>query len=148
MHGMAQDLVSLSYKSRVRLADPGGDLVRIMQTSRVRNARLGITGILLYNGFHFVQTIEGPRECCKDLFERISEDPRHGDIVAFGLREIGQRQFPDWSMRLISREELRAIVPDLALVDLREPEDIEDLHRIICGKLGAECPPPPASRPS
>ncbi|WP_232017857.1 BLUF domain-containing protein [Cereibacter sphaeroides] len=126
------DLVSVTYKSRPCLADPAADILRIVQSSRVRNPRLGMTGILLYNGFHFVQTIEGPRIACNDLFAQISNDPRHSEVVAFEVRQIEQRRFLDWSMRLISRTELREIRPELKLLDLREPEDIERLHgRII-----------------
>ncbi|MGP3698560.1 BLUF domain-containing protein [Rhodobacter sp. NSM] len=134
---MIDDLVSLTYRSRVCLADPVADIVAIVQASRVRNPRLGITGILLYNGFHFVQTLEGPRTACNHLLERISKDPRHLEIVAFGLRPIEQRSFPDWSMQLISRAELRAIMPELKLLDLKEPEDIERLHRRIIASLSA-----------
>ncbi|PTR06514.1 FAD-dependent sensor of blue light [Cereibacter azotoformans] len=91
---MCRELVSLSYRSRVRLSDPVGDMVRIMQSSRMRNPRLGITGILLYNGLHFVQTLEGPQEACRDLFLRISQDPRHSEIIAFGLSTIEQAPVP------------------------------------------------------
>ncbi|MCE6950132.1 BLUF domain-containing protein [Cereibacter sphaeroides] len=134
---MISDLVSLTYRSRLGLADPAAGILRILQASRVRNPRLGITGILLYNGFHFVQTIEGPRATCNELFAQISKDPRHSQIVAFGLTKLEQRLFPDWSMRLISRTELRETMPELKLLDLKEPEDIERLHRRILASLSA-----------
>ncbi|ULB12133.1 BLUF domain-containing protein (plasmid) [Cereibacter azotoformans] len=134
---MCRDLVSLSYRSRVRLSDPVGDMVRIMQSSRVRNPRLGITGILLYNGLHFVQTLEGPQEACRDLFLRISQDPRHSEITAFGLSTIERRRFPDWSMRLLSREELRALMPELKLLDLKDAEDMERVHNQIVARMSA-----------
>ncbi|EGJ19297.1 blue-light receptor BLUF domain-containing protein (plasmid) [Cereibacter sphaeroides WS8N] len=116
------DLVSVTYKSRPCLADPAADILRIVQSSRVRNPRLGMTGILLYNGFHFVQTIEGPRIACNDLFAQISNDPRHSEVVAFEVRQIEQRRFLDWSMRLISRTELREIRPELLNRAIRRGE--------------------------
>ncbi|SNT42024.1 Sensors of blue-light using FAD [[Luteovulum] sphaeroides subsp. megalophilum] len=132
---MIGDLLTVSYRSRVCLADPVADLLGIVQASRVRNLRLGITGILLYNGFHFVQTIEGPQNACRELFARISEDPRHSDIVAFGVRKIERRRFPDWSMRLISRAELLETMPELRLLDLKEHQDIERLHGRVLEEL-------------
>ncbi|MWP37257.1 blue light sensor protein [Rhodobacter sphaeroides] len=129
------ELVSLTYRSRVRLADPVADIVQIMRASRVRNLRLGITGILLYNGVHFVQTIEGPRSACDELFRLISADPRHQEILAFDLEPITARRFPDWSMRIVSRKELRALAPDLERLDLSGPEDVAQLHRTIAARL-------------
>ncbi|QCP87015.1 BLUF domain-containing protein [Cereibacter sphaeroides] len=129
------ELVSLTYRSRARLADPTAQIVQIMRAARVRNLRLGITGILLYNGVHFVQTIEGPRAACDELFRLISADPRHQEILAFGFERIAARRFPDWSMRIVSREELRALAPGLERLDLSGPEDVTELHRTIAARL-------------
>ena len=117
-----------------------------MQASRIHNRRHQITGILLYNGFTFVQTIEGPREACRDLFSRIEADARHSEVRAFGLQPIEVRRFPDWSMRLLWREELRTLVPELDLLDLKDQADVERLHRRIAIGLATLAAPAPQDR--
>ncbi|MGP3699751.1 BLUF domain-containing protein [Rhodobacter sp. NSM] len=134
---MSGDLISLTYKSRARLADPEVDILNIVRMSRVMNPRFGITGILFYNGFHFVQTLEGPRSGCNELFSCISRDPRHEELVTFGLSEIERRRFPDWSMQLVSRRELYELVPELKLLDDGDHEEIARVHASIIARLTA-----------
>ncbi|MGJ7489028.1 BLUF domain-containing protein [Variovorax sp. ZT4R33] len=50
---------------------------RIVAQARAHNARHGITGLLVFDGIHFCQHIEGPAEALKPLMERIRQDPRH-----------------------------------------------------------------------
>ncbi|AXQ96151.1 BLUF domain-containing protein (plasmid) [Cereibacter azotoformans] len=132
---MSGELISLTYRSRARLSDPEEDILSIIRMSRVMNPRFGITGILFYDGFHFVQILEGPRSGCNEMFSCISRDARHEDIVTFGMFEIERRRFPDWSMRLVSRRELHALVPELDLLDVGEREEIARVHAGIVRRL-------------
>ncbi|MCE6957629.1 BLUF domain-containing protein [Cereibacter sphaeroides] len=130
------DLVSLTYRSRVRLDDPEREILSIIRASRVTNPRLGITGVLFYSGFHFVQTVEGQRSACNTLFTRISNDHRHREIQALALIEIETRRFPDWAMQLVSRQELRARLPELKQIDALDPEEAERVHASTVARLG------------
>ncbi|WP_280523354.1 hypothetical protein [Cereibacter azotoformans] len=40
-------------------------------------------------------------------------------------------------MRLLSREELRALMPELKLLDLKDAEDIERVHDQIVARMSA-----------
>ena len=90
-----------------------------------RNARQGITGLLLHGQLEhvtglpgaFVQWLEGPEDAVRDLFESIREDARHDEIevVAEGpvaeLSERAERLFPEWSMETEVISELPATLP-------------------------------------
>lgn len=86
------------------------DLVDLLTHARVSNHKSGITGMLLYDGYEaFIQAIEGPEENVKNLFEKISKDPRHERISVLWQSEIETRSFPDWQMGF---EDIKELNPD------------------------------------
>ena len=74
------------------------DLLDILAKSREANAEAGITGMLLYKDGNFMQALEGEETAVRDLYARISRDPRHLGLLTLveGRRE--KRCFGDWSM--------------------------------------------------
>lgn len=115
-----ENLLTISYRSRVRLADPVGDISSILLVSHAKNQRLGITGILLFDGTHFLQTIEGPKAETSSVFVEILEDCRHFDVVPFGISEIRERMFPEWTMKLIGPHATARIIPDMEEFDFSD----------------------------
>lgn len=75
------------------------EIADIVDVSRRRNGENGITGLLLSDGYRFLQAIEGEREKLLDCFERIRLDRRHYDVVIVSDEPIGERQFGTWSMQ-------------------------------------------------
>ncbi len=73
-------------------------VVDIVNFSRVKNARLGITGVLLYINGHIVQVLEGQQQAVEDLYNSIQADPRHTDVRTVIHRPISQRLFSQWYM--------------------------------------------------
>jgi hypothetical protein len=109
----------VAYTSLAALDMDEGQLLDIHAEARDLNGIDGITGLLIFNGTHFLQWIEGPPEAIDDLVERLRGDPRHS---AFEIREEGlvdERLFGDWAMelvqvrgqRLFSRENLLGSLP-------------------------------------
>lgn len=94
-------LTSLTYTSLARLDLDASDLEAIHRTAREINALEGITGLLIFNGTHFLQIVEGASDAIGDLLERLRRDPRHGGIEVRDTRGIDERSFPDWSMELV-----------------------------------------------
>jgi hypothetical protein len=94
-------LKSLTYTSLARLDLQAGDLEAIHRTAREVNALEGITGLLIFNGTHFLQIIEGAPNAIDDLVERLRRDPRHHGFEVRDERPVEQRSFPDWSMELV-----------------------------------------------
>lgn len=95
------DLTSLTYTSLARLDLQSSDLEDIHRSARELNALDGITGLLVFNGTHFLQIIEGAHNAIADLLERLRRDPRHTGLEVRDERRIAKRSFPDWSMELV-----------------------------------------------
>lgn len=74
------------------------ELLGLLGRSREKNERLGITGLLLYQGGNFLQVLEGDEQSVRHLYEIIFEDPRHKDIYILFEEFIPEREFPNWSM--------------------------------------------------
>lgn len=91
-------LYRLTYVSTVTQSMDTEAVDRLVEAARSKNDRLGITGILLFNGLNFLQTLEGPRDVVVQLFELISHDPRHNGVVSVQQDEPKQRSFDGWSM--------------------------------------------------
>ena len=92
---------SVTYTSLARLDLQEADLEAIHRSARDHNALDGITGLLVFNGTHFLQIIEGSEEAIDDLIKRLREDPRHTGFEIRDRRRIEARSFPDWSMELV-----------------------------------------------
>ena len=95
------ELKSLTYTSLARLDLTGDDLAAIHETARRLNALDGITGLLIFNGTHFLQIIEGSPEAIDGLVERLRRDPRHHGLEIRDQHLAEERSFPDWSMELV-----------------------------------------------
>jgi hypothetical protein len=118
-------MFSLVYVSSAAREFSERDLVELLERSRAKNQRLGITGMLLYKDGNFIQALEGQAEAVDGLFTVIRRDPRHRDVIRLVRREIKEREFADWSMgfRNLSDPGLRS-VPGFAEF-LNEPLDAE-----------------------
>jgi len=95
------DLKSLTYTSLARLDLDASDLESIHRTAREVNALEGITGLLIFNGTHFLQIVEGAPNAIDDLVDRLRRDSRHSALEIRDQRQIAERSFPDWSMELV-----------------------------------------------
>jgi hypothetical protein len=95
------NLTSLTYTSLARLDLDSSDLEDIHRTALQTNALEGITGLLVFNGTHFLQIIEGAPNVIDDLVQRLRQDPRHSGFEVRDQHAIEARSFPDWSMELV-----------------------------------------------
>jgi hypothetical protein len=95
------NLTSVTYTSLARLDLQTADLEDIHRTAREQNAIDGITGLLVFNGTHFLQIIEGSESAIDELVERLRKDPRHTGFEIRDKRRVEARSFPDWSMELV-----------------------------------------------
>ena len=118
-------LKSLTYTSLARLDLTAEDLEAIHRTAREVNALEGITGLLIFNGTHFLQIVEGSLRAIDDLIERLRRDTRHHHLEIRDSREVEERSFPDWSMELVrvsaSYFEARDTVSDRLPLGVSEP---------------------------
>ncbi|MEZ6137949.1 MAG: BLUF domain-containing protein [Pirellulaceae bacterium] len=83
----------------------GNELQRILETARVRNEQVSVTGILLFSGGHFLQVIEGHELVLERMFQRIAADPRHKNVERLAFLSITHRMFDRWQMGLLNLDE-------------------------------------------
>jgi len=94
----------LTYASTAVHRFSEADLLALLATARTFNARLEITGLLLYSpgtdGYAgtFVQALEGNKDVLQAVFSRIEKDPRHRDVTVIRREAVFSRRFPDWTM--------------------------------------------------
>jgi Sensors of blue-light using FAD len=102
------ELVHCIYCSSATAADLSSeDLERLLEQCRRNNAKLDVSGILLYQDRSFFQILEGDRKVVASLFEKISKDPRHTRTTKIIVEPIEQRAFEQWTMghsKLTARE--------------------------------------------
>lgn len=93
-------LTSLLYVSRSRLASgtSAQEVDQLVSLAVTRNARLDVTGALIFTGGAFAQVLEGPSEAIDRLMTSISQDPRHDRIVIVQRVAIDERSFARWAM--------------------------------------------------
>jgi FAD-dependent sensor of blue light len=91
-------MLQITYISTARPELPAEAIDQILAASRRNNHADGITGLLLYDGYRFLQALEGEPQRVRRTFERITADPRHRAIVTLGSYEVTARSFGDWSM--------------------------------------------------
>lgn len=79
--------------------DSASEIIRsILAQSRAKNARLCVTGALLFSEGYFCQVLEGERAAVEEIFSAIESDPRHRDVTLLTFRPATPRRFADWSM--------------------------------------------------
>lgn len=103
------DLMQLAYISKSAI---DGDLnyirqqvADILQVAQKKNAKLDITGALLYSGGYFCQVLEGAEEDIGDLFETIQMDGRHSEVTVLHFEPLQERGFREWAMAFAGVEE-------------------------------------------
>lgn len=88
----------LTYVSTAARSMDETDIDTLVTQARKNNERLEITGLLLFNGLNFLQTLEGPRDALEHVFAAIAGDPRHHGVVRVQADDATERAFADWAM--------------------------------------------------
>ena len=88
-------LTSLIYTSEMTVST---DFMDILEVSREKNEKNGITGVLLFCNNNVVQCLEGGREAVNETYARIARDIRHQNPLLTDYRDISMRSFSNWTM--------------------------------------------------
>jgi blue light- and temperature-responsive anti-repressor len=103
-NGVAADWSAcLTYKSTATAAPSAGDLDLLVAKARARNRSLGVTGMLLFEDGHFLQTLEGSPAALETLWSSIRQDGRHNHIEVLSEHIVTARLFSDWDLLLDGR---------------------------------------------
>jgi hypothetical protein len=101
-------LIQLVYISSAVRFMSDEELAELLRVSRENNARLDITGLLLYNDGNLIQALEGPEEAVLKLYEKICQDRRHVGVMTLVKEPIKTRLFPEWSMGFQNVKQMEA----------------------------------------
>jgi hypothetical protein len=91
-------MLFLVYLSSADTLFSPAELHDLLTHIRAKNARLGITGVLLYKDGNFMQLLEGEPDVVRALYTTIQRDPRHHGVLILLQGPLAERQYPDWSM--------------------------------------------------
>ena len=106
-----KNLIHCVYSSVQSVEFSPEDIAELLDIARTNNAKLGITGMLLYDKGAFFQLLEGPISVVCPLLEKIQKDERHEHFVKIIQEDITERDFSEWTMGYsgIKSDELRNI---------------------------------------
>jgi hypothetical protein len=114
------------------------ELVELLEQSRQKNTRLGLTGMLLYKDGDFMQVLEGDEPVVREAMATIERDPRHTHFMPLIHGNIEERQFSEWSMgfRDLNSPEVRSASGYSAFLNtpLTDAEFVADpgkAHRLL-----------------
>lgn len=127
-------LVYISFASEE--FDENTDIEKILESSQKNNPALDITGMLLLKGSLFIQCIEGPIENIENLFDKISQDPRHRKVKILVKSKGNERIFGNWTMAYkkledLDLEKINEIIPWKELMEKAENEESIDNKTIL-----------------
>ena len=139
---MSNELHRLIYYSKNQMPGDQDEMIegmhQILSTSRINNARAGVTGALLFNGGCFAQVLEGTAQAISETFERIQCDPRHGDVLVLEFAPADNRSFANWSMAFIGQDQKdKAIFGEISNQSQFDPSRLtaeqmfDTLHRLL-----------------
>ena len=94
-------LSSVTYTSLARPDLQPSEIDDICRRASDRNGQSGITSLLVFNGTHFLQTLEGQETAVEALTETLRQDGRHTGFEIRDKRKIEARSFPGWTMELV-----------------------------------------------
>ena len=105
---MSSELIQRIYASAARRRFETDELAELLHLARENNAKLGLTGMLLYAEGSFFQVLEGPAAVVDALFAKIDRDQRHDQVTQIIREPISRRYFDAWTMGFykVSHEQL------------------------------------------
>ncbi|MCY9847216.1 diguanylate phosphodiesterase [Pectobacterium jejuense] len=93
-------LTTIIYRSHICDNIPINTLEDMVAAANEKNSRVDVTGILLFNGTHFFQLLEGPEESVIPIYRHICKDNRHYNVVELLYDYAPSRRFGKTGMEL------------------------------------------------
>jgi acylphosphatase len=95
------------------------ELHELLNKSQEKNRRLGITGVLLYCNGSIIQVLEGEQARVSSLYQVISGDPRHSQVMKLYSGNIEERSFLDWQMgyKTLTQNEMASLSEQLPFIE-------------------------------
>ena len=98
-------LTTIIYRSHISDDFPIKTVPAMVDNASKINAAHDVTGILLFNGTHFFQLLEGPEAGIQAVYQRICVDRRHHNVVEMMRDYAPYRRFGNAGMELFDLRE-------------------------------------------
>ena len=98
-------LTTIIYRSRLCNKVAFKEIEGMVAAASKKNEQKNISGILLFNGIHFFQLLEGPEHAVKEIYSAICEDERHYNVVELLCDYAPARRFGKTGMELFDLRE-------------------------------------------
>lgn len=108
-------LYQLVYKSIISRELDASKIEEFVSVIHPANKQLGVTGLLIFDGEHFLQVIEGEISVISKLMASIQHDTRHSNVVLLLKEPIPKRDYDQWAMQLLvkSPESMAKIIDEV-----------------------------------
>ncbi len=98
-HNLVVNPYCLLYTSDIAPDAPPDTVIGIARQARANNARTGITGLLVFDGQHFAQLLEGPEDAVNNVAEKMRADSRHLRMEVLHSAPSSQpKKFSSWRL--------------------------------------------------
>ncbi len=88
----------LLYTSTAQQALSQSELDAILESAQRNNAKVDVTGFLIFDGTSFIQLLEGDEQNVQTVYQKIMGDPRHSQVEPL-LQDIKPtRSLSNWAM--------------------------------------------------
>ncbi len=105
----SSSLYEALYVSTLAPDQPLNVVAEIAGQARIKNARLNITGLLIFDGMRFCQQLEGTQKEVLKLTERIRNDPRHTGVEILHHGPLAERRFHQFALAFMSVDDAEAL---------------------------------------
>lgn len=109
MQNPYSDLHEIIYVSTLAHDAPLQVVADIAMQSRNNNRQADITGLLVFDGQHFCQQLEGCSHEVEAAMARIRVDPRHRDVAVLHRGPLEKRRFRRFSLGYTSVEDIELL---------------------------------------
>jgi hypothetical protein len=109
MEGTMKILRRLVYTSYLSPDEDDTCVPQIVRHARTNNARLDVTGLLIFDGIRFCQYLEGPADSVLPLLDKIRNDSRHLEVGVKELSETDASRLTEWPLGLATRGQATAL---------------------------------------
>lgn len=125
---------AISYVSTAHADLQEQTVIDIMNQADIFNKSQGITGILLYNERSFFQLLEGEKKTIEELYEKITDDYRHHDIIKFLEKPVSRLPFDGYMTDFITdtkKFDETKLKNYLHYIEVLSPESQKAIKRVM-----------------
>jgi hypothetical protein len=109
MHTSPSHLHEIIYVSTLAADAPVRFVADIAVKARSNNLQADITGLLVFDGLHFCQQLEGRARDVAATMARIQGDPRHRNVEVLHHGPLDKRRFRRFSLGYTSVEDIELL---------------------------------------